>query len=222
MELLKYFDSRFKKSEPKKFKKHPFITISRETGCGAVDIAKLLIKELKSRGEQWKYIDKDILFDSAKRLKLDQSKINYIFEAKTKTHADEILSALSNKYYKSDRAVRKTIADVVTHFAEEGRIILIGRAGAAITANMKKSTHVRLVAPIGWRIDSLMKRRKETHSDTEKYILDVDKKRQKLMTFFCKKKPQDICFDITINCAKFSRKQIVEIIINTLEQRKLI
>jgi len=62
------------KPKPKKVKNLPFITISRETGCGAVDIAKLLIKEFELRREKWKYIDKDVLFDSAKKLKLDSYK----------------------------------------------------------------------------------------------------------------------------------------------------
>ena len=221
MELLKYFDSRFNRTEPKKVKELPFITISRETGCGAVNVAKLLIKEFKEKDQKWRYIDKDVLFDSAKKLKLNASKINYVFEAKSKTHADEILSALSNKYYKSDKVVKKTIADVVTHFAEEGRVILVGRAGAAITENMKRSLHIRLVAPISWRIDSLMKRNNSSYDETKRYIEDIDKKREKLMTFFCKKKPKDMCFDLTINCDKFSKKQIVNIIINALEQNKL-
>ena len=221
MDLAKYFDSRFNKAEPKKVKKLPFITISRETGCGAVDIAKLLIKEFELRREKWKYIDKDVLFDSAKKLKLDSSKINYVFEAKTRSHADEILSALSNKYYKSDKVVRKTIADVVTHFAKNGRVIIVGRAGAAITANMKKSMHIRLIAPVNWRIDSLMKRSNKSDDETTRYIVDGDKKREKLMTFFCEKKSKAMCFDLTINCAKFSKKQIVDIIINAVEQRKL-
>lgn len=221
MELLKYFDSRFNTTKPKRDRELPFVTISRETGCGAVDIAKLLIKQFKEKDQKWRYIDKDVLYDSAKKLKLNVSKINYIFEAKTRTHADEILSAFSNKYYKSDKVVRKTIADVVTHFADDGRVILVGRAGAAITEHMKNSVHIRLVAPISWRIDSLMRRNNKSHEETKQYIEDIDNKREKLMSFFCKKNPKDMCFDLTINCAKFSKKQIVNIIINAVEQNKL-
>jgi len=119
MELLHYFDYRFNPTQPKKAKKLPFITISRKTGCDGIRIAKLLVKEFKSLGEQWKYIDKEILNDSAKKLKLNKSQVSYIFEAELKTHADEILSALSSRYYKSDKTVRKTVADVVKHYAKE-------------------------------------------------------------------------------------------------------
>jgi len=222
MELQKYFEKRFKKAEPKKAKGLPFITISRETGCGAIDIVKLLIKELKAKDENWKYIDKEVLINSAKDLKLDKSKINYVFEAKTKTHADEILSALSSRYYKSNRVVRKTITDVVTHFAENGRIVLVGRAGAAITAFMKNGIHIRFIAPLSWRVDSLMKRSKKSRTEIESYIADGDKKRKKLVAYFCDSKPGELCFDLTINCARFSKKQIIDIIINTMEQKKMI
>ncbi len=223
MELQKYFEKRFSETKPKKPTNLPFITISRETGCGAIEIVKLLIKEFKAKkGEKWRYIDKAVLTDSAEELKLDKSKISYVFEAKTKTHADEILSALSSRYYKSNKVVRKTIKDVIKHYAEEGRVILVGRAGAAITAGMGKGIHIRLIAPVSWRVDSLMKVSHMSLKQTREYIADIDNKRKKLFAFFCNNKDRDMCFDLTINCAGFSRKQIVEIILHALEQKQMI
>lgn len=222
MELLHYFDYRFNQPEPKKVKKLPFITISRKTGCDGILIAKLLVKEFKSLGEKWKYIDKEILNDSAKKLKLNKSQVNYVFEAEMKTHADEILAALSSRYYKSDKAVRKAVAGVVKHYAMDGRVIIVGRGGAPITADMKYGVNVRLDAPISWRIESLMKRRNSSHKKIEKFILDNDLKREKLLTYFCNKASGDMCFDLTINCAKFTPKEIAAIIISVMKKKKLI
>lgn len=220
MDLIKYLESRIKQPELKTTTNYPFITISRETGCGAVNIVKLLLKELNTEKQDWKYIDKNVLIDSAKKLKIDKSKIKDVFEAKTKTHADEILNALSSKYYKSNKAVKKTITDVVKHFAEDGRVVLVGRAGAAITGHMEKGMHIRLIAPVNWRVDSLVKRFNKSQSEAELYVKDNDSKRQKLMAYFCDTKPNNMCFDLTINCAKFSSEQIVELILGVMEKKK--
>ncbi len=219
MELLHYFDYRYNKPKPSVTKKLPFITISRQTGCDAISITKLLIKEFKSQGHYWKYIDKEILNESAKKLKVDKSKITYVFNAEEKTHADEILSALSNRYYKSDKKVKKAITDVVQHMANEGNVVLVGRGGAVITSNMELGVHIRLVAPLKWRIKSLMVRRKRSQDEIKSYIEDTDKKRKKIVEVFGEVKSKDILYDIVVNCEKFSKKQIVEIIVNVINQR---
>ncbi|NQU34566.1 MAG: cytidylate kinase-like family protein [Bacteroidetes bacterium] len=222
MELIHYFDHRFNKPSLPTINTLPFVTISRETGCDAVKITKLLIKKLKSRGQNWKYVDKEILNASAKKLKLDKSKIEYVFDVAEKTHADEILSALSSRYYKSDKMVKNAITDVVKHMAGEGNVVLVGRGGAAITSKMKLGTHIRLAAPLKWRIDSLMSRKNNSEEEISSFIINTDKKRKRLLEVFSEDKSKDIPFDVVINCARFSQKQIVDIIINIMDQRNSI
>ncbi|MBC8320743.1 MAG: cytidylate kinase-like family protein [Bacteroidetes bacterium] len=222
MELVNYFDSRIRTTQTRKLKTFPFITISRETGCGSTKIAKQFVKALNATGNQWKYIDKEILNESARKLKLNKSKIKYIFDAVTKTHADEILGALSSRYYKSDKVVRKVISDVVKHYVEEGNVVLVGRGGAGITAGMKKGMHIRLVAPFSWRTESLVLRHNKSQSEIEEFIRDSDVKRNKLLKSFCKEKTDETCFDLTINCAKFSPNEIVDIIVVAMKQKELI
>ncbi len=217
MELVNYFDYRFNQPIRKPKKELPFITISRETGCGASKIAKLLVKELKTRGQKWSYVDKEILNESAKRLKIDKSKIEYVFDAVQKTHADEILLALSTKYYKSDKAVRKVIADVVKHTASEGNVIIVGRGGVSITSELKNGIHIRLSAPRDWRIESLMSRKKKLREDIISRIDESDKMRERMITLFKKDKVLSNQFDMEINCAKFTKQQIVELIAKVLD-----
>ncbi len=220
MELVNYFDYRFNQPIPKPKKKLPFITISRETGCGASQIARMLVKELKARGEKWSYVDKEILNESAEKLKIDKSKIKYVFDAVQKTHADEILLALSTKYYKSDKAVRKVIGDVVTHMALEGNVILVGRGGVSITSELKNGIHIRLTAPREWRIDSLMSRKNRSMEEVELKIDEVDKMRKRLITVFKKDFLITNQFDIEINCAKFTKHQVVELIAKVMELKR--
>ena len=220
--LLSYFEQRFEKDKMPQAKSGPFITISRQTGCNGTGIARDLVKALKNYGLNWKFINKEILEDSANKLKLDPSKIKYVFETKKRSHADDVISALSSRYYKSDKVVRKTITQVLRHYAIDGNIIMVGRAGVATTENISGGLHLRLMAPYDWRVNSLKRRKAFESIDAHKFIKQHDKKKQQLIADFCGKNINEIDFDITVNCASFSRQQLIELIILTLKMKNMI
>lgn len=222
-DLLSYFEKRVSSSKTVKPKRAPFITISRQTGCNGNELAYQIIKSLKVRkNSDWKYINKEVLEESARKLKLDESKIKYVFDTKEKTHVDDILSALSNRYYKSDRIVRKTITDVLQHYAQEGNMIIVGRAGVATTKDFPGGLHIRLTAPYEWRIAALKKRKAFEHTDVAAFIQKHDQKKRKLIEHFCGQKISDIHFDLSFNCATFSKSQIVEFVLEAIRLKKMI
>ncbi len=209
--LLKYFDNRLAKPKIKSKSKSGFVTISRQTGCNGNAIAAKLAAELGGQSK-WKFINKEILEDSASKLNLKNSKISHLYSADNLSHADEIISAFSNRYYKSDKKLKNTIIEVIRHFASEGKIIIVGRAAVGITADMPKSLHIRLVAPLEWRINSLKKRKAFEGVDVEKFVLKHDKQKVAMIKRFCNKNIDEIPFDINLNCARFSQEQIVKLI----------
>lgn len=221
--LLNYFDQRFEKSKiAASTTSGPFITISRQTGCNGTGIAIDLVKALKAKNKSWKYLNKEILEESANKLKLDQSKIKYVFETKKKSHIDDVLSAFSSRYYKSDKIVRKTITELLQQYAQVGNVIIIGRAGIATTNNIKNGLHLRFTAPYEWRVNSLQKRKEFENTNVAKFIKEHDLKKQKLIEDFCGKQIRDIYFDLSINCAAFSRQQIISLIIETMMMKNMV
>lgn len=219
--LLNYFNQRFERSKISENKPGPFITVSRQTGCNGTGIAIDLVKALKTKNRNWKYLNKEILEESANKLKVNQSKIEYVFETKKKSHIDDVLSAFSSRYYKSDKIVRKTITEMLQHYAQEGNVILVGRAGIATTRNVKNGLHIRFTAPYEWRVNSLRKRKEFENTNTPKFIKEHDLKKRKLIEDFCGKEISDIHFDLTFNCASFTRKQIIALIIETMEMKNM-
>ncbi len=222
MDLLDYFNNRLEKPHEKPLNKKPFITISRESGCDASRLARILIERFHEINQHWRYIDKEILTETSRELQMDKSKIDYVFNAEKKKHADEILSALSNRYYKSDFRVRKAIANVVSHIAGEGQVILVGRGGAAITSGMRKGIHIKLVAPLEWRVNNLMKRKGRSRIEVLNYITDSDRKRQILLQDFKRKSDDQLAFDLIINCSKFVQLAQSNIIIEAMKGMGLI
>jgi cytidylate kinase len=135
---------------------------------------------------------------------------------------DEVLHALSTKYYKSDRKVKQTIASVVMSTAETGSVIIVGRAAVAVTRNLKKGIHLKLYAPIEWRVSSLMKRYHATREQIIKDIHRLDLVRHKLVKDYLKPNVNvDELYDLQINTSSVSHKEIVGMVIKLMEDRGL-
>ena len=220
----RFYDQTVSKQTP-----GPVITISRLYGCPAKKVAKSLAEHLTDKmtvkgyeNPKWDYVTKEIMNESASELEMDPSKIKYVFDYEKKSLIDDIISAHSNKYYKSDRKIRNTVAKVVRNIAAEGQTIIVGRGGVAITRDIEKSLHINLEAPLEWRTIRISEKQDVTLEEAEKIVKQIDKKRKEFRESFEGKGTDYTQFDITINCMTLSIEEIVAIIIKAVEVRKLI
>jgi cytidylate kinase len=226
--LVKYLEERLRKPQLLKQKVDggPLITISRDFGCPAnlvaSDLADMLTKMGDPSKEPWKVITKEILDESAKELGLEPEKIEYIFKFEKRSMFDEILEAFSSKYYKSERKIRNTIRDVIYDFGVKGRVVIVGRAGSTILHDIPRSLHVRLIAPLDYRIEGVSKRHQITHRAAKKLTVDMDRKRSQLRNDFAGKRILDVDYDLVLNSQTLSTEEIVKIIEKAAELRKLI
>jgi cytidylate kinase len=207
----------------------PVITISRLYGCPAKVISKKLSEELNNKANakgfkdiKWKYVTKEIMFESARALEMDPSKIKYVFDYEKKSLIDELLTAHSNKYYKSDRKIRNTIARVIRNMAKEGHVVIVGRGGVAITRDIPRSLHINLQAPLEWRMVRIAERYDKSLDEAEKIIKDIDKKRELFRDYFQGKNTDYTQFDLTFNCMTLSTDEITAIIMKAIDERKLL
>jgi cytidylate kinase len=229
--LQNYLEQRHKdKGQEKNLEPGPVVTISREFGCSGKYLADKLAYRLKqeergdSRKGKWQVISKEILERSSKELELDPSQIEYVFKYEKKSAIDEILRSLSFKYYKSDRRIKNTIKKVIYSFGKNGNTIILGRGGSAITRDIEKAVHIRLIAPLHWRTEVIKKRFQLTNNKKARdYITDIDKKRADLRSEMAGGViVDDTHYDIIFNAANFTYNQMVQIIIEVMEMRKMI
>jgi len=201
----------------------PFITISREFGCQANLLATMLKEELDKGGKPWRIMNKEIIQNAAKELHMDSNIIGRIAEAFERTTIDEVLGALSSKYYKSDRKIRQTVAEVVLNTAQSGRAIIVGRGGAAVTRGIQPAIHVHLIAPIEWRLNSLMERYGLKREETLQQLTETDHKRYKLIRDSIKGiESVENLYDLTIDCHLVSHEEMVELIMKLAKHRKMV
>ena len=163
----------------------PVVTISRECGCYAINMANALVDKLSQiTGEKWTVLTKEILVEAAEKLKLHPKQIEYVFESKEKSTWDDVFAAMSNKYYKSDKQIKKTIAEVVQAMAKHGNCVIIGRGGVVLTQDIEKALHLKLQAPLEWRATELQKNHGGSLTEMKTYAQTVDDKREILRNFF--------------------------------------
>jgi cytidylate kinase len=224
----KYFNEKLSDQKMRFFETGPYISISREFGCMANPIASMLSSQLSHRNKlkgkksEWKWINKAIMEEAARELELSPSRIEYVFQSQRKTTMDEIVSAMSARYYKSDLKIRKTIIEVIRSIVISGNIIIVGRGGVAFKKDNPMSLHIKLIAPLEWRINRISENYKINRQEAIKNIREIDRERKFLIDSFVGIETDDTIFDIIFNRQAMDDKAIVSNIIHTLDQRKLI
>ncbi len=197
----------------------PVITISRQTGCGARGLAWAICDELNKRKStvktegNWRYINREILQESAEQLHLDTNALKSVIDDKNRGIMDEIVGALSTHSHKSDQKILKTVQDVIRQFAINGKVIIIGRGGANICNDIKLALHIKLVAPIDWRISEIARRLDFSKAYATEYVKKRDVERELLVTKLFGKKPDSSMYDIEINRSRFTEKELADAII---------
>jgi cytidylate kinase len=222
--IFDYFDTRYRAEMLGRpiDQAGPVITISRLTGCDGREVAAALaaMLNLRQNTNKWRWIDKDIIYHAAHELKTDTNRVETYYQGMTMNDMSEMIMAFSGSFV-SDSSVKKAIREVVLSIAREGHAVIIGRGGVAITRDMTNALHIRLVAPLYWRVENVMKKKGMIIEKAEEYVIETDEKRNKMILSFLDKKPQaiDYLFDSTLNRSSFSIDQLSALILGMYEAK---
>ena len=228
--LTHYMRERMERTGEKSSSKEPgpVITVSRAYGCPGKMTGQELVHALNKKlvhahdKRHWRLISKEILEESAKELKLDKFTVKEAAHSQEKGIMTSLIQSLSNKFYPGDDKVKRTIADVILTFANEGKVVVVGRAGVVLTQNIKNSFHIKLDAPMEWRVQKVCETQGLSVDDATKKILEVDYKRDKLRDYYAGKKPTDWVFNITFNLDKMSVEEVIHTTVNIMEMRGIL
>jgi hypothetical protein len=131
------------------------VTISRETGAGAITIGELVARSLQERGmgdprRPWAVFDrnlvKQVLVDHKLPLELEK----YMPEDAADRVEDLVEDLLG--VHPAARTLAEHSTHTIHRLAQRGNVILVGRGGNRVTAHLKHVFHVRLIAPRDVRI----------------------------------------------------------------------
>lgn len=202
----------------------PVITISREVGCNGIKLANALASRLNANRMQaeWRVLSKEIFHESAKELDLEPEAVRQTFKKTDRSTFEQILKAFNDKRYISEEKIIKTVKDVVRTLAIDGFNIIVGRASHIITRDIENAIHIRLTAPMDYRINTIIHNNKLTKAEAIKFIEKVDRERITFRKALKEEKLLEELFDLTINRASFNDKQATELIEFAINQKKIL
>ncbi len=202
----------------------PVITISREHGCDATPIALRIIhsiEEMKASKRPWKYINKQVLEDAARELHVSVQKIRSAMAPGPESVVDDLFSSFSQHYVATEK-VLETLHDVITLYAHQGNVIIVGRGGASITQRIPHALHIRLIAPLDWRAKQVSTKRSIPIDKARELCIEMDGKRSKWFEKLIHAEHNDSYYDLILNRKTLTEDQILDIIFYTLAQRQMI
>ena len=225
--FLQYMHERVKREEEDIHpEKGPVITLSREYGCYGSEIGNKLAKKINSNkkviGDDWIFVSHQVLHDAAETLKATPQDISHIFGAEEKGVFDDLVSVFNKDKYRSNVQIKRAIAKIVRSYAEQGNSIIVGRAGCVIAKHIERSIHIKIFAPLEWRIKQIKNRFNLTDGEAENLVKETDKRRETFMEFFRGDKPDNKLFDAMLNRATLTSDEIVNQIYHLAQERGLV
>lgn len=201
------------------------VTISRDTGCDGVPIVqetiKLLNSNLKgaSKKSPWQFVSKEIFEKSAKELNVKPDIFDNLEDAKDKGLIEDLLESFSKEKYPSDYKIKKTFKEVIQSIEKGRGVIILGRAGVAIVKHNRRNLHIKLTAPLDWRVQKIAKEYSISESKALKHIKESDAQRQKLKKYYMGRKVHYTDYDMVLNVSSLTKKEICSALVSMIEEK---
>ena len=192
----------------------PLITISRMAGTNAHGIGRFIIMRLAESADPdliagWDLFDQKLCALIAQNKSLDA---DYDALVTDKYRAGgvhrmvyELLIGTPQEY-----RIQKKIEEVIRLLARLGKVIIIGRGGFQIARHMPGAIHLHLVAPLEYRVQTVMKFDNLTEEAAARKIKETDEERTRFLKKHHNCDIRDSAnFDLVWNVASFSTAEIV-------------
>ena len=161
------------------------ITISRQYACGSTEIAQMVADVLG-----WNVVDNRFIDEVAARADLPPEEVA-LHEERAPTFVERFArsTAMASpelflpatgaiEEFGEDKLIKIT-RSLVAELAVEGRVVVIGRAGAAVLETKEDVVHTRLVAPREVRIQRAIERAGHNAAEAPRIVDEWDRNRQR-------------------------------------------
>jgi len=196
----------------------PSITISREFGCQAYPLAETLHTRLNEQDEAkttWTLLDRLLLEKIAKESGYEKSELEYI------THVNPTFQSMVTTFlgreHAEPQAVFSYIRKMIRYFAKAGNSIIVGRGGVCLTQDLANVFHVRLVAPMTFKLGIIREYLDLSESEARGHIKARQKERDEFTRHFTKMDLSDAhLYHLLINNDKLRVEEMADIIIERI------
>jgi len=195
------------------------VTISRQAGCGAVQIAGKLAdylqRHLPQEHTQWTVFDRDLM----EQVLADHNMPKYLAKFLPEDHISRIADTVEDIFGvhpPAEQIVQKT-AETILKLAQLGGAIIIGRAGSIVTAKLSGVIQVRLVAPLEDRIVRICRDDHKTPDEARRFCLEEEQARIRYVKRYFNADINDpLHYHLVINTSRLGLDNAVETIGNAV------
>ncbi|MBW8863851.1 MAG: cytidylate kinase-like family protein [Verrucomicrobia bacterium] len=182
------------------------VTISRQTGCGAVQVAEALANYLQKHlpppsGVSWTVFDRNLMEKVLEDHSLPTNLAHILAEDRVSEFEDVMAETFHMRPH--TRIILKQTAETMLQLASCGGVILIGRAGNIITARLPHVLHVRLVASLEDRIERVCRADNKSPADAREFCLQEETARARYVKTYFKADINDpLQYHMVINTSR--------------------
>ncbi|MBI1939443.1 MAG: cytidylate kinase-like family protein [Ignavibacteriales bacterium] len=210
------------KTRKRKLNPGPTITLSRETGIGATEICEKLVEHLNQNAVEdyndWAYFDRDLIEKVMRDHNLPEHFRKFLYEEKSHrfdSWVGELIGVNPSKLL----LLHKT-AQTILKLAEYGNVIIVGRGANIITSNSANTFHVRLAAPLNYRIENAMRLYHLNHKIASDFIRSEDDARKDyIWKYFHKDIDDPLLYHSVINTNLLKAEEIAGMIAHCVVSR---
>jgi cytidylate kinase len=196
----------------------PCITISREFGCQAHPLARELSTRL---GDPWAVLDREILQEVAKKSGFSLEQIEKSRDTPAVLKA--IFAMFLDQSHAEETKIFEHLHHIVCKFAAAGRCIIVGSGGVYAARDMKNAFHVRLVAPLEYRVDTIARKHRLTIAQATEHVQLHQKQRDDFIHRLAGKSLESpLNYHLVLNNGLLSPPQMAAIIEAGIRQRGMI
>ena len=207
----RYIESHTEKSDKPFIKKevYPCITISRQTGAGSNPVCEKLIQIMdeysEPEGVKWAFFDRNLIEKVLEDYNLPKQISEFMREGKYK-HLNAVVYEMLGLKPSEWTLVHKT-TDTILQLARMGNVVIVGRGANVITAKLKNTFHVRLIASLEKRIEHIKVLMDMNEKEALSHIKKEDENRKKYLKSYFHVDPDDpLLYHMTVNTDLLTHK----------------
>ncbi|MEE8451950.1 MAG: cytidylate kinase-like family protein [Thermoguttaceae bacterium] len=192
----------------------PYIALSREEGAGGSEIAQAVGRQLG-----WEVLDRNLLDRVAERFHLSRPMLEIVDETRINWVHDVLGSWMDRQVIPTEKYVVR-LACVVLAAARDASLVLVGR-GTQFLLPREKGLTVRIVAPLKYRIDQVMRRENLSKVEAGQLIEERDCGRREFVErYFHHDIDDPHLYDLTINVQRMGIARAAEMIAEASQSKE--
>jgi len=201
------------------------ITISRQSGCEANEVARILCQKLN-----YQLLNKELMMDLAKELRQEPSQAE---ETPTSSKAAAWLERVLNPFYNPNDSLYvdqkeisfasgqpltiRQVRELIQAAYARGNIVIVGRGSQVILAGKPDVLHVRLIGSPEKRIQMWQKRESLSYDEAKKRMEKRDRAHVDFVkNYFDADITRQEWYDLIISIDHFTKDAIAELISQAL------